>query len=126
MLSTAFTTFRTIKTLNISGSWRTQQNTLSYLLLQEGTIYLIFVSGLNTASLILVFATPPTSFLKKLFNALTIPLSGLVTARFLLHLREWEHKKTATSRTSSELPRSAIHFAGTVNELSLTSGADIE
>ncbi|KAK0189108.1 hypothetical protein F5146DRAFT_1205269 [Armillaria mellea] len=34
-------------------------------------------------------------FSQRLLNALTLPLSGLLTARFLLQLRAWEHKQSA-------------------------------
>ncbi|TFK32579.1 hypothetical protein BDQ12DRAFT_772956 [Crucibulum laeve] len=94
ILSTIFTTFRTVQAMRVAGNWKLQQNTLSFLILQQELTHYLYsaVTGFNTAVLILNFAS---SFFSKLLNALTVPLSGVMTARFLLHLREWEDKKNA-------------------------------
>ncbi|CAA7268551.1 unnamed protein product [Cyclocybe aegerita] len=36
-------------------------------------------------------------FIQRLLNAHTLPLSGLMTARFLLHLRVWSHRRCTNS-----------------------------
>ena len=58
-----------------------------------GILYFGIVTLVTTASVVLDFAAPDW-FLQRLLNALTLPLSCLFTARFLLHLRAWEHKRT--------------------------------
>ncbi|KAK0215170.1 hypothetical protein EDD85DRAFT_1000206 [Armillaria nabsnona] len=49
------------------------------------------VTLFTTAAVVLNSA----GFPRRLLNALTLPLSGLLTARFLLRLRAWEHKQSA-------------------------------
>ncbi|KAK7685434.1 hypothetical protein QCA50_011297 [Cerrena zonata] len=44
------------------------------------------VSVFTTTGAVLAFCAPP-GFLRRLLDAFTLPLSGLLTARFLLHLR---------------------------------------
>ncbi|GLB39446.1 hypothetical protein LshimejAT787_0606080 [Lyophyllum shimeji] len=80
-------------TLNVGGSWRNQRKGFMYLLLEQGTLYFCVVTGFTIASLALNVQIPG-GFLQRLLNAYTLPLSGLMTARFLLHLRKWESAHT--------------------------------
>ncbi|KAF9000130.1 hypothetical protein BDQ17DRAFT_1360147 [Cyathus striatus] len=113
VLLTGFTTFRGIQALRAGGPWKNQRDGLVFMILEQGIIYR-FVTGFTTTALVLNYAASPGSFLQKLLNGLTIPISGLMTARFLLHLREWEGRRLATSadvRTGAELE--TLQFART-------------
>ncbi|RDB15605.1 hypothetical protein Hypma_004050 [Hypsizygus marmoreus] len=92
--SAGLTTFRSIQALNVGGPWRTQKEGFMYLLFEQGLLYFCVVSVLTVASLALNVSIPG-GFLQRLLNAYTIPLSGLMTARFLLHLRMWESNHAA-------------------------------
>ncbi|KAJ3986295.1 hypothetical protein F5890DRAFT_1572421 [Lentinula detonsa] len=64
---------------------------------KEGFQYLLFeqVSLFTTAAVILNFS----GFFQRLLNAFTLPLSGLLTARLLLHLRQWEYMHSPAAMT---------------------------
>ncbi|KIM40793.1 hypothetical protein M413DRAFT_168192 [Hebeloma cylindrosporum] len=46
----------------------------------------------------------------KLLNALSLPISGIMTARFLLQLREWEHQATNGTEASHREGGFVINF----------------
>ncbi|KAJ7697146.1 hypothetical protein B0H17DRAFT_1130462 [Mycena rosella] len=50
----------------------------------------------------------PAGFLQRLLNAFILPLSGLLTARFILYLCEWETTQVATKGGAIEV--SAVEF----------------
>ncbi|KAF5379996.1 hypothetical protein D9615_006278 [Tricholomella constricta] len=89
--SAGLTTLRSIQALNVGGPWRTQKKGFMYLLFEQGILYFCVVTIFTVASLALNVEIPG-GFLQRLLNAYTLPLSGLMTARFLLHLRKWESK----------------------------------
>ncbi|KAK0488670.1 hypothetical protein IW261DRAFT_1639051 [Armillaria novae-zelandiae] len=76
-----------------------------YLLLQVSfdRLYYTFETQAEGDSVVTLFTTAAVvlnsvasaGFPRRLLNALTLPLSGLLTARFLLQLRAWEHKQSA-------------------------------
>jgi len=78
------------------------------LMLREGLFYSIFVTGFTASAMILNYAAPLGSFWQRLLNALTIPISGLMSARFLLHVREWKDCSAggtdSTDQSTSHLP----------------------
>ncbi|GLB45003.1 hypothetical protein LshimejAT787_1900810 [Lyophyllum shimeji] len=94
ILSAALCTFRSVQALNVNGPWWKQKKGFNYLVLEQGVLYFCVVTGLTISSLALNVAIPG-GFLQRLLNAYTVPLSGLMTARFLLHLRKWEAKRDA-------------------------------
>jgi len=94
IFSAALTTFRSIQALNVNGQWWKQKKGFNYLVLEQGLLYFCVVTVLTVSSLALNIAIPG-GFLQRLLNAYTVPLSGLMTARFLLHLRKWEAKRDA-------------------------------
>ncbi|KAF8069933.1 hypothetical protein FPV67DRAFT_1667839 [Lyophyllum atratum] len=94
ILSAGLTTMRTIQAMNVNGPWWKQKKGLNYLIFEQGILYFCSVTVLTIASLALNI-TIPGGFLQRLLNAYTIPLSGLMTARFLLHIRKWEGKRDA-------------------------------
>ncbi|KAH7878916.1 uncharacterized protein C8R40DRAFT_687047 [Lentinula edodes] len=74
-------------------SFEEQKEGFQFLLFEQGIFYFSIVSLFTTAAVILNFQAP-SGFFQRLLNALTLPLSGLLTARFLLHMREWEYKNS--------------------------------
>ncbi|KAJ3907260.1 hypothetical protein F5879DRAFT_986627 [Lentinula edodes] len=72
-------------------SFEEQKEGFQFLLFEQGNDSI--VSLFTTAAVILNFQAP-SGFFQRLLNALTLPLSGLLTARFLLHMREWEYKNS--------------------------------
>ncbi|KAF8056523.1 hypothetical protein FPV67DRAFT_1431157, partial [Lyophyllum atratum] len=88
--SAGLTTLRSIQALNVGGPWRSQKKGFMYLLFEQGTLYFCVVTVFTITSLALNVVSG--GFLQRLLNAYTVPLSGLMTARFLLHLRKWESK----------------------------------
>ncbi|KAF9077972.1 hypothetical protein BDP27DRAFT_1207946, partial [Rhodocollybia butyracea] len=68
------------------------QRNFTYLLGEQGISNFSIVSLFTIATFVLKL----TKFLHDLLNAFTLPVSGLLTARFLLNLREWNIKQSAT------------------------------
>lgn len=90
LLSTAFVVASCLRNMKSIGSLKLQKNSLLYLMLKEGLLYTGFVTAFTTTALILNYGAPLGSFFQRLLNALTMPISGIMTARFLLHVREWQ------------------------------------
>ncbi|KAF5319605.1 hypothetical protein D9619_008352 [Psilocybe cf. subviscida] len=86
LFSTVLTTVRCIQSMNTEESILSQKNTLLYIIFEQGVLYFSVVSCFTIATVVLNFQAP-NNFIQKLLNALTLPVSGLLTARFLLHLR---------------------------------------
>ncbi|KAG7444422.1 uncharacterized protein BT62DRAFT_952203 [Guyanagaster necrorhizus] len=86
-------TIRSIQAFKVGGPWKAQRRGFAYLVFEQGILYFGFVSLFTTAAVILN-SVAPAGFFQRLLNALTLPLSGLLTARFLLRLRVWEHKQS--------------------------------
>ncbi|TFK35542.1 hypothetical protein BDQ12DRAFT_668417 [Crucibulum laeve] len=87
VLCAIFTTFRSIQALIANGDWRTQKHSLMFFIFQQGILYFIFATTFATASLILDYRT-------------YIGSPRLMTARFVLHVRQWEEKHLNTSNYS--------------------------
>jgi len=83
-----------------SSPWKRRPKSLEYLIFEQGLLYCMVVTGLTVASLVLRNVAGPESSLKRVLNCLTLPMSGLLTARFLLHLRE--HNESRRMRKSLE------------------------
>ncbi|KAF8991222.1 hypothetical protein BDQ17DRAFT_1371002 [Cyathus striatus] len=96
LVSALLTTVRAVQAIRAAGPWDMQKDGLMYFLLEQGILYFVFVSGFTTASLVLDF---PGTFLQTAMSAYTIPISGLMTARFILHLREWESRHSTRLTT---------------------------
>ncbi|TCD61626.1 hypothetical protein EIP91_008150 [Steccherinum ochraceum] len=73
---------------------------LLYLVFEQGVIYFLLVSVLTVTSLILNIRDP-NGFVQRLLNAITLPLSCTLTARFLLDIRQWDEKHRSTLGSSS-------------------------
>ncbi|RDB27125.1 hypothetical protein Hypma_004606 [Hypsizygus marmoreus] len=92
--STALATFRSLQALGANGFYiRCRRNAFVFLVLEQGILYFSTTSLFTIASVVLNI-TVPGGFMQRLLNGLTLPLSGLLAARFLLHLRKWEDKQS--------------------------------
>ncbi|KAJ4470100.1 hypothetical protein J3R30DRAFT_1225101 [Lentinula aciculospora] len=80
-------------------SLKEQKEGFQFLLFEQGIFYFGIVSLFTTAAVILNFQAP-SGFFQRLLNALTLPLSGLLTARLLLHMREWEFEHSTAAMES--------------------------
>ncbi|KIM38935.1 hypothetical protein M413DRAFT_419912 [Hebeloma cylindrosporum] len=117
------TSARSIQALNRSGSWRTQQKSLTFLVLREvlnpwaSLGYAIDISCSGRHREFFLFSPPSGysrvrphhslkrgTFFPRLMNAYALPLSGLMTARFLLNLREWDHRMTNPESDEWDIP----------------------
>ncbi|KAH7878922.1 uncharacterized protein C8R40DRAFT_688118 [Lentinula edodes] len=72
------------------------QYKLIHFLMQEGAVYFCIVSLFTIATFVLKLSTE-SKYLHDLLNAFTLPLSGLLTARFLLHLRAWNKARSSAT-----------------------------
>ncbi|KAF8229909.1 hypothetical protein L208DRAFT_1363512 [Tricholoma matsutake] len=124
--SVILNTFRTIQTLRIGGPWKSQKQGLIYLLLEHGAylanIRFSVVMGFTIAALVLNFVSSG-GFFQRLLNAFTLPISGMITARFLLHLRMWEANNSliASINPSRPIP---LEFAANSTERGTRSLVD--
>jgi len=94
--ATVLTTVRCIQAMKMQESIRSQKNTLWYIIFEEGLLYFSVVSCITIAAVVLNFQAP-NNFFQRLLNALILPLSGIFTARFLLHLRAADANHTVFS-----------------------------
>ncbi|KAJ3801737.1 hypothetical protein GGU11DRAFT_768104 [Lentinula aff. detonsa] len=97
------------------------QHSFTYFLMQEGAVYFCVVSLFTVATFVLKVSTK-SSYLHDLLNAFTLPLSGLLTARFLLHLRAWNKARTSTVSCTAALDvESQQHAPGSRSHTSISS-----
>ncbi|KAF8876717.1 hypothetical protein BD779DRAFT_1677618 [Infundibulicybe gibba] len=102
-----------LMTIRTAKAWRTtrkspQKKPFENLLFEQGMLYFVVVIIITTAAVVLNYRAPG-GFLQRLLNAFILPLSGLLTARFLLHLRRWEDKNSPDVTRES---RSTMQFQG--------------
>ncbi|KAF9457793.1 hypothetical protein BDZ94DRAFT_1337822, partial [Collybia nuda] len=125
--SATITTSRAIQALRVSGPWGAQKKGFMYLLLEQGTHSLN--SPFSNTTYSIRQASCISRFLQRLLNAITLPLSGMMTARFLLHLRKWEakHKAFASKNGGSiEEHSTGMDFASAPNQGGTRSALDME
>lgn len=86
------------------------------MIFEQGMFYFCVVTLFTKAAVVLNFVSSrstvlyvyqdlqvaPAGFFQRPLNALTLPLSGLLTARFLLRLRAWEHKQSTLMTSSNQ------------------------
>jgi len=106
--STGLTLLRCHQALRESGNAIRKRETIIYFLAQQGILYTAAVSGFTIGATVLNFCFSG-GFLQRLLNALTLPVSGLMTARFILHLRKWD-ENTIQPRGSGEGGISPLEF----------------
>ncbi|TFK21396.1 hypothetical protein FA15DRAFT_572087, partial [Coprinopsis marcescibilis] len=90
-------TYKGYMTMRVDGPVWSQRKSLNYLVFTQGTQE--GISGLSIGAMVLNFDELAV-FFQRLLNGLKIPLSGFLTARFLLRLRIWKHR-SSQSRTTS-------------------------
>lgn len=90
VLATAVLAWGCQRSMHAVGPVTEQRKGLIFLMLKEGLLYTGFVTTFTTTAMILNYAAELGSFWQRLLNALTIPISGIMAARFLLHVREWQ------------------------------------
>lgn len=102
MSSAGLTIFRLSRVWKYRGDVDlTRNRPLVCVLLEGGVKYLSLVLLLTLASLALnIRASDQDGFLGRLLNALARPVSGLMTARFLLDLRKWKEQQASGSALS--------------------------
>ncbi|EJD05287.1 uncharacterized protein FOMMEDRAFT_105526 [Fomitiporia mediterranea MF3/22] len=86
------TTFRSILEFRVGKSWRFESGSVAIVCVQQGVMYIIFSTVISIVAAFLQYRAPAGSIFQRLFNAHSLPLSCLLTARFLLQLREWQEK----------------------------------
>ncbi|KAJ6495509.1 hypothetical protein DFH09DRAFT_1265525 [Mycena vulgaris] len=87
--SSAFlTAVRCVMAFRAGGGLKNQRHGIMFILFEQGILYFCTISIFTTAAVILNYRAPP-GFFQRLPNAFTLPLSCILTARFILHLREW-------------------------------------
>ncbi|EIW87454.1 hypothetical protein CONPUDRAFT_134592 [Coniophora puteana RWD-64-598 SS2] len=83
-----------------SNQSRPNDDIMSFML-REGLVYFFGVFGFTFAAVVLNFEAP-TGFLGKLLNALTLPVSGILSARLLLYLRQHNHRQKELAMRGSQ------------------------
>lgn len=68
---------------------------LNDIILAQGFLYIAGIAGISVGQLVLSFVAK-TGFISRLLNGLKLPISGFLTARFMLKLRAWNGPKNAT------------------------------
>ncbi|KAF5380017.1 hypothetical protein D9615_006291 [Tricholomella constricta] len=107
--SAILTTIRGVQALRISGMPRTPRNGFVFLVHEQGVLYFCVTSMFTLASLI-IGVIIPGGFFQRLLSAFTLPVSGLLTARFFLHIRRWEDKYATRRTTDDPLTSTNIEF----------------
>ncbi|TFY75149.1 hypothetical protein EWM64_g8861 [Hericium alpestre] len=98
ILAASITVWRSVQA--VVGPNKIRTNTFSFLLFEQGILSFCFVAIFTTVAAILNFRTP-NGFLERLLNAFSLPLTCLIIARFILHLREWDAQKLKGSQDKS-------------------------
>jgi hypothetical protein len=86
--STFFTAVRCRQALRAMKKVERQRYSVVAILLEQGLLFFCSISIFTVAGVILQYRAPQ-GFFQRLPNAFTLPLSCTLTARFILHLREW-------------------------------------
>ncbi|OCB90930.1 hypothetical protein A7U60_g1840 [Sanghuangporus baumii] len=89
-LAAILTIARCIQECRVGGSWKMDRGSFLAVISKQGTTYYCIISVFTTAAVVLSFRAPTGSFFQRLPNAFNLPVSCLLTARFLLQLREWQ------------------------------------
>ncbi|KAF9254699.1 hypothetical protein L218DRAFT_938340 [Marasmius fiardii PR-910] len=117
---------RCVQSFKVGGPWKKQKRGFVYLVFEQGILYFCIVSVFSMAAVILNFRAP-AGFFQRLLNAFTLPLSGLLTARFLLHIRKWSYKRSrmppSLSAPNGRSPQNS-HSQGTLSTIIEGFGED--
>ncbi|KAL5496099.1 hypothetical protein ACEPAH_3016 [Sanghuangporus vaninii] len=97
LLAAVLTTVRSLLEFRIGRTWKFERGSFIIVIFNQGVIYIIFSTAFSVAAALLQFRAPSGSLFERLLNSLSLPLSCLLTARFLLQLREWQGKGSVVS-----------------------------
>ncbi|VDB87095.1 unnamed protein product [Peniophora sp. CBMAI 1063] len=105
------TLVRSIQALRFGGSpISAKRHTFNYLVAEQGILYFSLISIFTIGATVLNFQAPG-GFFQRLLNAFTLPLSGLLTARFILRLRAYHGRGLARASTNASTPISTFEVA---------------
>ncbi|KAF9522176.1 hypothetical protein CPB83DRAFT_840680 [Crepidotus variabilis] len=91
-------------TPKMDGTAQFTTKSIMRVIMEQGLLYLFFVTLLACGTI--TFYNLEGVMFEPLLNAFTVPVSGMMTCRFLIHLREWED-----SRSGGDLDQESIDFA---------------
>ncbi|KAL1741737.1 hypothetical protein HDZ31DRAFT_44796 [Schizophyllum fasciatum] len=119
MLYRCFPVVREQRRMRTSGTFR---RPLLIAIFQQGMslLYYCAVSLFTVTTLILNYAAPK-GFFQRLLNAFTLPISGLLTARFILHLRTIAGQDVVKSQTTNTESTEMSHMRFDAQETSRRS-----
>ncbi|KAK1220546.1 hypothetical protein PQX77_016686 [Marasmius sp. AFHP31] len=101
-------TVRTVRSFRAYGPWKSDKKNIMYLIFEEGLVYFGLISFFTVATFILKLR-PPAGPYRDILNAFTLPLSGILTARFILDLKGWNSKDQEEELSRLEPPREYNH-----------------
>ncbi|EJD05286.1 uncharacterized protein FOMMEDRAFT_154517 [Fomitiporia mediterranea MF3/22] len=101
-IAAVLTMVRSLLDFRIGRSWKIEPGSLIIVCFRQGMIYIIFTTVLSIIAAILQYRAPTGSIFQRLFNALSLPFSCLLTARFLLQLREWQERGSFQSTNCND------------------------
>ncbi|OAX42770.1 hypothetical protein K503DRAFT_766477 [Rhizopogon vinicolor AM-OR11-026] len=91
-IGTALNVQRCLKAMKVQRRHGSRfDDSIMYFMLREGLIYFCGVFVFTFTAVVLNFEDP-SGFMGRLLNALTLPVSGLLSARLVLNLREWSDR----------------------------------
>ncbi|KIY67747.1 hypothetical protein CYLTODRAFT_396536 [Cylindrobasidium torrendii FP15055 ss-10] len=109
-LASTLTIWRAVQAIRETKHSQSLEDNLIFLILKQGILYFLVVVCLTTAAVVVNYIKE--GFWQRLLSAFVLPVSAILAARFLLHLRHWEAKQHKQSATAN-LPGSGIEFGGT-------------
>ncbi|VDB87096.1 unnamed protein product [Peniophora sp. CBMAI 1063] len=110
-LAALLTLFRSIQALRFGASpVSAKRHTFNYLVAEQGILYFSLISAFTIGATVLNFRAPG-GFFQRLLNAITLPLSGLLTARFILRLRVYHGRGTSDDSDVETPPMSSFRVA---------------
>jgi len=102
--STALTIFVSLRALRAGNRpMKDLQSTFHYLVLEQGVLYFCAISSFTIPAAVFQFVVGSAGILQKILNAFTLPFSGILAARFLLHLRAYNDRMTVISDNDGNL-----------------------
>ncbi|PAV19251.1 hypothetical protein PNOK_0418400 [Pyrrhoderma noxium] len=124
-LVAALTVRCSIQLLHVGNTWGINRHHLSTLVLKQGLSYFFLTAIFTISSVVLNFREQRGSFAQHFPNALVLPVSCILTTRFILRLKEWKdrdviHDTLVISESQSDIPRSLpITFAERLDDFVL-------
>jgi hypothetical protein len=118
LLTATLNSIKCYQTLREIGPRGFERGTLQYIIFEQGLTYCFVVTGLTIGSLVLLNVAEHDSSFKRLLNCLTLPISGLLTARFILHLRAHDEKLRMSFQDSDDMSQCFASCQWNLNDAS--------